>query len=235
MPLARINGKILHFIHIPKTGGSGISSYLRAKGQVALYSRERLQWARTTPQHVHAETSEILLPDGFADATFAVIRDPMQRLLSEYRYRVTRRHDSGAVPKALDSGAALTVELDWGAEFHGTFDAWVTHIFAEYQRDPHVCDNHVRPQADFIRQGAALFRFEQGMQPVFDWIDRVTGTTRADFRIDRNESIKFEIEMSDETRAAIRRFYAADFALCDRLATAPAPSAERQPEMVVAK
>lgn len=40
MPLSKINGKLLHFVHIPKTGGSCITSYLRAKGPVALYSRE---------------------------------------------------------------------------------------------------------------------------------------------------------------------------------------------------
>lgn len=217
MPLARINGILLHFIHIPKTGGSSVSSYLRAKGPLALYSRERVEWSKSTPQHIEAHTQNTLLPEGFADHAFAILRDPIDRLLSEYRYRATRRNMPCHLPDRMGPGDRLTVEFDWGTEFHGTFDEWVEQIFNGQALDPYLCDNHVRPQADFIGRDAKVFLFENGLKQVFDWIDTSTNTHRTLVKLDRNASSPFAIDMLGETREMIMTFYREDFDTIKRI------------------
>jgi hypothetical protein len=211
VPLAKVNGRLLHFIHIPKTGGSAVSSYLRAKGQVALYSRESVGWSKSTPQHMEAATHRVLLPEGFADHSFAILRDPLDRLLSEYRYRATRRHDAGDLPDSIAPGDELTVEFDWGEEFRGTFDEWVKKVFLGAMKDAYLCDNHIRPQTDFVDQKAKIFLFEDGLERVLQWIDLVTDTQRASVNLDRNGSSKFSIEMRDDTRRMISVFYRKDY------------------------
>lgn len=213
MPLSKINGKLLHFVHIPKTGGSCITSYLRAKGPLALYSREPVDWSKTTPQHMEAATRRTVLPDGFCDKRFCILRDPFERLLSEYRYRATRRNPAGALPKHIGTSDTLTVELDWTTEFCGTFDAWVEKIFSDQIADPYVSDNHIRPQVEFTGPDVTMFLFEEGLDRVFRWIDHVTQTNPSIVPLDRNSSAKFSIQMREKTRQSIESFYREDFRL----------------------
>jgi len=218
MPIARINGRILHFVHIPKTGGSSINAYLRAKGRLGLYSRTPVPWAQTTPQHMDRATQVALIPAQFCDAAFTVLRDPEARLVSEFRYRARRHAEAEGTVLRPGVDGAVTLEIDWGETFHGSFDAWVAEVLRRHAADPFTCDNHIRPQADFWRPGLKTFLLEDGLEPVFDWIDRKTATARTAFRRDDNQSPKLPVAMSTETRAAMRRFYAADFELVRRIA-----------------
>jgi hypothetical protein len=217
MPLSKINGKLLHFVHIPKTGGSCITSYLRAKGPVALYSREALDWSRTTPQHIETATQRVLLPEGFCDHRFCILRDPFERVLSEYRYRATRRNKADDLPDHIGPGDKLTVELDWTKEFCGTFDEWVQKIFSDQVIDPYLSDNHVRPQTEFTAPDLKMFLFEDGLEQVLSWIDRITNTKRATVPLDHNSSCKFSIQMLEKTRALIEDFYRKDFQFLERV------------------
>jgi hypothetical protein len=110
VPLSKINGQLLHFVQIPKTGGSCIKSYLRAKGPAARYSRDPVEWSKTTPQHLDAARQRVLLPEGFYDHSFAILRNPFERLLSEYRYRAMRRNHANNIPDHLTASDALTME-----------------------------------------------------------------------------------------------------------------------------
>lgn len=221
MPLARINNRLLHLVHIPKTGGAGVTDYMRKKGDVALYSREQLSWAQSTPQHLEFDVSRALIPPGFADETFAIMRDPLARLLSEYRYRVTRHSTQNPASGCLAFSEELRLELDWNEEFHGTFDEWFDLVLERYSEDPRVCDNHIRPQIDFIGPDMKVFLFERGVQKVYRWIDKVTDTQEIFTPLDRNESRKFDIEISSETELKIKRLYAEDYSLISILKNMP--------------
>ncbi|SFH34775.1 sulfotransferase family 2 domain-containing protein [Sulfitobacter dubius] len=220
MPLLKINDKLLHFVHIPKTGGSCITSYLRAKGPLALYSREPVEWSKTTPQHMEAATQRMILPYGFCDHRFCILRDPFERLLSEYRYRATRINPPEALPEHIVPGDTLTVELDWGKEFCGTFDAWVAKVFADQIDDPYLSDNHIRPQAEFTGPDVKIFLFEEGLEQVFRWVDHITQTDRAIVPLDRNSSVKFSIQMLEQTRESIESFYQEDLQLIHQIKAA---------------
>lgn len=223
MPLARIGGRILFFVHIPKTGGTSVEAYLRAKGALALHGT-RADWSRCTPQHMHRELYAELVPPGFYDRGFAILRDPKARLVSEFRMRAEplrpKFRPLGALRLARNRAAGRPtygVRIGRRLEFLD-FDAWVPRVFAAYRRDPYLKDNHIRPQAEFVDPAHRLFRLEDGMGAVFAWIDAETGTPPApgDFHERRSEPLP--VACAPETEALIRDFYAADYALIEESA-----------------
>ena len=193
MPLARIADKILFFAHIPKTGGSSIEAYLGSKGPVALRFNRRLGWSKTTAQHMEAFVHTRYVPRAFYDASFAVVRDPVARMLSEYRYRLER----GDVSRP--------------------FDGWARIALERVKETERLFDNHVRPQADFLTPDMILFRLEDGLDPVYDWIDEVTGTSTGNRDIWEKKSPKTKIDVADDLLADIQAYYAADYDILDRM------------------
>lgn len=208
MPLARINGRILHFVHIPKTGGSSVNSYLRARSALALYSRWPVDWMRVSPQHLHRRVERTLLPDGFSDAQFTILRDPVSRLVSEYRYRAARLAERG-------EAAGGAVEWHDGGRFDGGFDAWAGRVLDDWKGDPWLYDNHIRPQTEFWHAGLKTFLFEDGLTPVFAWIDKVAGLPASAEVPHENPGAPVPVEMSEATLTRIRRFYRADLMLIE--------------------
>lgn len=137
--------------------------------------------------HIHSK----LVPREFYDHSFAVFRDPVSRIVSEYRYRAAGK----ANPKP--------------------FDDWVKAAFDRYGRDEYTFDNHIKPQADFVVPDTKLFRFEDGLAQVFDWVDEATGTEPADHGIWENRSAKLKVAVSDAIRGDIERFYAVDYRMIE--------------------
>lgn len=218
MPLARVNGCVLHFIHIPKTGGSSVNSYLRTRGDLALYSRDPLDWMQVSPQHLHRSAALRVLPPGFCDAEFTILRDPVQRIRSEYRYRAARlAQASGQTSSA--------VEWHDGRAFGDGFEAWVKAVLRDWNHNPCLYDNHIRPQSDFWRPGIKTFLFEDGLGQVFDWIDRVAGLPDTGPHIHENPGAAIEVSLSRSIEGEIREFYRADICLIERIKKARAAPA----------
>src|SRR6056297_3622976 len=97
MPLVSAGGRRLFFAHVPKTGGSSLEDYLAERfGPLAWLDRYwELRWKdggcreaglRVSPQHLAAEDALRLLP-GPSDWSFALVRDPVARIVSEYRFQ----------------------------------------------------------------------------------------------------------------------------------------------------
>lgn len=224
MPLARINDRILHFVHVPKTGGSSINRYLRAKGSMVLYSREPVDWMRISPQHMHRRANMRVLSPGFADAAFLILRDPVARMVSEYRYRAARRAE------ATGTEQGPVVEWHDGSGFEADFDTWASAVLDLAAADPFLYDNHIRPQSDFWQPGLTVFFFEEGLTPVLDWIDRVTRTPRILSHVHENPGARIPVAMSDATRDRIESFYRDDIAFIARMKKARAAGAAPGPE-----
>lgn len=209
MPLTRLpDGRLLLFAHVPKCAGTSVEHYLEAAfGPLALLDRtftalpEGRRWSKSSPQHVDAETLARLFPPGFLTASFALVRHPVTRMVSVFRWQ-----------RDIESTIAQdTSFVDWLASL------------TERPRRRWAYDNHVRPMTAMVPDDAAVFRLEDGWASVIDWLQALVGPDRPLPRVmpERNildRRLAFEkrsgapVQPGPEALALIAQIYAADFA-----------------------
>jgi hypothetical protein len=211
MPIIRMAGRLVYFAHVPKCGGTAISSYLEGRfGPLAFRDRrylsipQELRWSRSSPQHVAVENLDRLFPPGFFDASFAMVRHPVDRLASVFLFQLETE-------KTVPPGTR--------------FSDWLRGLGVQHQ--PFLYDNHIRPMTELVPEAAAVFRLEAGMGPVIDWIDRLVlarsepesaagegigQTNHRALRLERNPGLARVFRASPQDRALIGDLYAADFA-----------------------
>jgi hypothetical protein len=196
MPIFKNGEKYLLYVHVPKTGGTFVESFLQENGYEIYWidggdASTLLPVLKCSPQHVHAELLSAMLTIDSFDYIFMTVRNPFDRIVSEYYMRM--RH------------LGLTE----------TFGVWLRRIMKEYESNPYVLDNHIRPQVDFLLPGAKTFRLENGFGQA--WIERLQADLNVEFE---HKTVSYDhlrgqdaasIEMTEEERALIRAFYAADF------------------------
>lgn len=166
MPVYR-NHRVAH-IHIPKTAGTAIERQFDALGDMhwnasSWYGRIRRPDRWYEDHHLTlCELRSLSLEELRWLDTFAIVRDPYQRLLSEYHWRHTLVYERGAPELlAFDSFeamvAAIPLDLDhnWG-RYIGLAD-----------RDHSNLLIHIRPQWHYVADSAgrpddavAIVRFE---------------------------------------------------------------------------
>jgi len=138
------------FVHIPKTGGSSLEQGLRNAGfRQTCWSREKTAYG-CSPQHLHAEALRQTFDMSSFDLMFTVIRDPVDRVVSEFNMRHPAR-----------SGE------DYGDE---KFRAWFAWCRKSMGTRPWTLDNHIRPQVDFMVPECRVFRFEEGLDNVLRFV-----------------------------------------------------------------
>ncbi len=141
MPLFRNQDKIIYYAHIPKTGGSSVERALKDAGaKTALHFPKRLGYSNSTPQHMHAEIYENFVPAQFYDFAFTIVRHPIDRLLSEYKWRLKLKQ----------------TKLD--------FNSWANTGLKKYRDNNYLMDNHIRPQYEFIGENVKVYKFEDGLE-----------------------------------------------------------------------
>lgn len=190
MPLIRHEGRVALFVHIPKTGGTSVENAMTASGaSVALRFGKRFDgFIRTTFQHLHAEIYSSIIPADFYDYAFATVRHPVSRLISEYFYR--RRRAGERIP----------------------FDTWVHKSLDQHARSADVMDNHIRPQVDFLIDGVATFRIEDGIDKPLIAAAAQLGLTLAETDTHSNKRRKKNpVTWTNATRERVLSFYDADF------------------------
>jgi hypothetical protein len=188
MPIFRFESRIVLFVHIPKTGGTSVEKMLKDAGGIeALRYSEPVAGLPCTPQHFHADIITRLLPEKFCDLAFTIVRNPYDRLVSEFKMRV------------LEARRDLA------------FDAWVERAFGRYSRNPFANDNHIRPQSEFLLDRVEVFRFED--QPLLRIAERLATLDIppvSDHPWERRSAATM-LTLSPATAARIREFYAVDF------------------------
>jgi hypothetical protein len=221
MPIFRTSDRIVYYAHIPKCGGSAVETYLMDRFDRAgfldhhhLDQPEARRWTRTSPQHVDVASLDRLFPRGFFDAVFTIVRHPVSRIVSAY-------HFQREVEK--------TVPADCG------FGEWLDDVEEFLVQQPFAFDNHIRPMADLVPDGAEVMYLEHGLDVLVPWCDRVLGrrdgprfvpqvNTRNEYAKGTGERVKPDTAELDR----IARIYAVDFArfgytVGERLPKAPAP------------
>ena len=170
MPSLDLPHCLIWFAHCPKAGGTSVEKLMVDTwgDRVGnLHWGWDLWWKNggwrladppNSPQHLVWSDALKVLPDP-PDAVFAVVRDPADRLVSEYLWQRQARRGTRA-------GKALA---------HLPFSFWLRLMLKTAARHPRAFDNHLRPQGDFIPEHARVFRLEDGLGPVADWLAGVTG------------------------------------------------------------
>ena len=222
------------FIHIPKTGGSTISAYIKAIGCAIFLShpdnnsnkedypnvlKRGYGWETSggnlpsnsipcSNHHWHAKMIEQYVDMNKIDFNFAMIRDPVDRLISEYRFR--KKHYIKAEHsyewQTRDPGSHE------GAIQTDDFSTWLNHSYECYIHNEYVWDNHFRPQSEFIFDDTILFRFPDFQEVRTFLIDKFN---RSEELSHINKSEKYEANVTKEDRQLIEKWYNKDYELLE--------------------
>lgn len=200
MPFFRASEKLIYFAHVPKCAGSTVEHYLRKRfGALGFvdehfYSLPRsLHWSRSSAQHVPVSILERLFPPGIFDASFTVVRNPVERIVSEFHYL-----------------RDLLQRIDPSE----SFSSWVVQIDGVLATSPWLYDNHLRPMTEMVPDGATVFRLEDGLDRIIPYLDDLVGRHGQELTFDRvltrDPSIPRVVPTPDDI-AEIERLYRQDF------------------------
>lgn len=162
MPLFRIGDKLHYFAHVPKCGGSSVERYLRDRfGKLAFVDTRYLEraaplrWTRSSPQHLAISDFRRLVPEEWIASSFAVVRHPLHRLVSAFRFHVEVERSIASI---------------W------TLDEWFEDWLEKAAANPFLYDGHLRPQSDLIPADATIFPMEKGLDAIIPYLDELAGS-----------------------------------------------------------
>ena len=200
----RGNQRCFLYIGVPKTGNTTLHRAFTNDGWIPFYDQRQnnltVYGALKCPaQHFHAPMLETLFNLKAFDDVFMVVRHPVRRMVSDYLW-MTRNKDANSRPR---------------------FDHWVDWILRQYQANPYIGDNHIRPQAEYVVPEARVFRYEDGLETVVASVYRRLGVSkrtavavpRENTSEDQTGLRSRDVIVPDATRAKIEAVYARDFEL----------------------
>ena len=195
MPLFCNQNKIVLFIHIPKCGGSSLEAVLKKHSQYmsVFYADENHEFP-CNPQHFQYNLLRHLTPNV---PSFTVIRHPLFRIISEYKYRTKLSQ------KKSKKSAGIAKEIP--------------NYFRDYAFDSYIHDNHIRPQLEFVAADTQIFKLENGLHHPVNFGCSVLN--ERDKVLQENEEelpilLKSEYEsfvVSGKTINQVQSFYSSDF------------------------
>ena len=199
MPLVKTNGKLLYFAHVPKCGGASVDEYLIARfgkdNFGFLDSRFKSggsSWYKSSPQHITWHDLLQFMPEKIFDHKFAVVRHPMNRVISMYKFN--RKKLLGQ-----------------------DFSTWLRTLVLSSQQDRYYLDNHIRRAVDIIPSNSTIFKLENGLDNITEWLDQITETgARHDLKIGHSnkspESATIpDIEITDYDVDLVYNLYQKDY------------------------
>jgi Sulfotransferase family len=156
VPYIESQGKRILFIHIPKTGGTSIEASMKLVGELSLCCLAIPPVMKVPPEHFTWSDCAALFPEEYFDYAFTIVRNPYERMESEYRMRVV-----------------LNRQGLWGAT--EKFSVWLANSISQARRDRHFLANHFRPQVEFLGSGVRVFRYEIGLDKIMAQVSDQSG------------------------------------------------------------
>ena len=197
MPIYTKKKDSILFIHIPKCGGSSFSDFLiRNKYEESLTVRGKaikdIEFWKSSPQHLHRDILKKLLNFEKFDKILTIVREPFERLKSEYYWLV----NSGIIN-----------------EKENIPGKWFDDLKKNYHSNKYIYDNHIRPQNEFILNESKIFKLEeQGINQAIKY-----AINKNPFRIFNNKQLK-KTEKNEfidnqflEIEERIKNFYSEDY------------------------
>lgn len=204
MPYSKIGDKTVYFCHVPKTGGRSVELWMEQNlgnlffmeaGWTDMWKQGgwRRRGLGTSRQHMDWATAEAEL-DHVPDHVFAIIREPMDRLVSEFRFQSRHRRKRRALTRL-------------------GFDRWCRIMFVASRLYPLVFDNHFRNQCDLVPARAKVFRFEDGLEAVTAWLTEISPGLQPghDLRGPEQHGPKRQLEITPEDKNFVEYWYAQDY------------------------
>lgn len=191
MPVFSIEGRRILFLHVPKTGGTAISAALQAAGEMRFDQPIHFGRRRVAPRHAPASVINQIFDPASFDFIFTVVRHPLSRAISEYRYQ--RRKPGLHMARVLG------------------FDGWLGWSLARARRNPGYRDNHFRPQSDYLMPGCRVFRHEDGLKAPLAALSDLTGRDLVAGLAVKNPSPQAIARPSSRSLARLRLAYRADY------------------------
>lgn len=224
MPLIRAKGRLIYYAHVPKCAGSAVEDYLTERfGPLAFcdtsFLKQEHPWTRTSPQHVDRAAFTRLFPPGFVDASFAIVRHPVDRIVSSWHFQ-------------------LEVEKTVPDEM--SFSDWLARLPELWAKTPYIFDNHTKPMDEIVPNTAQVFYLEHGLDAIIPWLDAIIDDQsgpRVIKQINAHGSyVKTKIEKvapSEKDLDVITHLYKMDFErfgydLDEKLPRSPAPVLDAQ-------
>lgn len=175
MPIFHKDNMRVLYVHVPKTGGSYIEQLFENNG----FMVELVDWGnqpgnlntvrRCSPQHMHYELLDNLYVLSAFDYIFVTVRDPLERVISEYRMR--KRGNWSESDMAV----------------------WFDKIIKKYLTNPYILDNHMRPQSEFYIPSCTIFKLEDGYDE--DFVSRIEGSLGVEFTVRKIEKVRVRDRM----------------------------------------
>lgn len=204
MPLYTINNSArnievaFYFIHIPKCAGTTIETlFEQLKFDTFLTPKDYRavrKYIKLPPTHFDISLIETMFK---LDAiySFAMVRNPYDRMLSEYKWAKTKAKYAQFFQKM-------------------SFEEFCVHCFKEYSNDSRSFNNHITPQHQFVSKNVnKVFKLENGLEEAIEEVFK-------DIGIQLNKKITLKklnattdevIQVNQKTKDAIYEFYEEDF------------------------
>ena len=217
MPILKAGGKLIYYAHVPKCAGSALEHYLEDRfGALGFLDSQYMsvpkdqRWSKTSPQHINSAAMARLFPADFFDAAFAVVRHPEARIVSAFHFQ-------------REVEKTISVNIPFGE--------WLEELTDMREENPYLHDNHTRPMADIVPDGAQIFHLEHGLDAIIPWLDSLTGDKAGPRAIPRvNErgsrgTSGGDVTLSEADRARIAQIFAADYTRFGYMPDTKAPAA----------
>lgn len=190
--------KTFLFIHVPKTGGTAIETYFRGIGLTGYFDPATYMpvrpYLKVPPAHYdYGVMNRLYNLDRLY--SFAVVRHPVRRMVSEYRWALEK--STGAASLAGKS-----------------FADYIRLMFEQYRRDENVAAGHFKPQIRFVGDKVSkIFKYEAGLENIIAHVLKDVGLTlEREVKLPVvNSTSQRKVVLSPEDMALIEDFYAEDF------------------------
>lgn len=194
--------KTFLFIHVPKTGGTAIETYFRAIGLTGYFDPATYMpvrpYLKVPPAHYdYGVMNRLYNLDSLY--SFAVVRHPVQRMVSEYKWALEK-----------STGAASLAGKSFGD--------YIRQMIDSYRRDENVAAGHFKPQIRFVGDKVSkIFKYEAGLENIISHVLKDVGLTfDGQVRLPVvNRTAERKVAPTAEDIALIREFYVEDFKAFD--------------------